>query len=131
MSKETRVRLGTVDLLPREADEDVARAAIALRERRSTREAIRRELCRSLREKGLKPISKGAFSRWASRVHFSQEDGSRDPIERAPYPVALSDQTRRLLAQALRSLADDLVRDVPDRSAEVRAMLNSFLGLPQ
>lgn len=129
MSKRTCFRLGAIALLPREADDDVAWAAAALRERRSTQEAIRNELCSRLKAKGLKPISKGAFGRWSSRVRFSKDDAPADPVERAPYPVALSDQTRRLLAQALHSLADDLVRDVPDRSAEVRAILSSFLGL--
>jgi len=88
-------------------------------------------MCSRLKAKGLKPISKGAFSRWACGVRIGKDDAPADPVERAPFPVALSDQTRRLLAQALRSFADDLVRDVPDRSAEVRAMLNSILGVPQ
>lgn len=132
MSRSTRRRLGSIDLLPREADEDIAWAAEALRQRRSTQEAIRHELCNRLTEKSLRPVSKGAFSRWCSRLQFDKDDSPGDPVERAPYPVALSDETRRLLAQALCSLAGDLVRDVPVgiSKEELEAARTAFLGMP-
>lgn len=37
---------------------------------------------------------------------------------RSPYPVSLSDTTRKLLSAALRSLADDLVCEVPDTAID-------------
>ena len=63
-----RGRLSSVDLLPPEAEEDVAWAFGELRRRKMTQEDIRDQLNLRLKLKGLPPISPSAFSRAAVRT---------------------------------------------------------------
>lgn len=59
---------------------------------------------------------------------------------RCPFPVCLSDRTRKFMAKALRSLADDLEAHVPETEADVplreadrilRDVRAAFLGLQE
>lgn len=63
-----RGRLSSVDLLPIEAEEDVAWAFAELRARKRTQEDILESLNLRLALKGLGPISKSAFNRAAIRT---------------------------------------------------------------
>lgn len=63
-----RGRLSSLDLLPIEAEEDVAWAFAQLRERKQTQEDIRQALNLRLRMKGIEPISSSAFNRAAVRT---------------------------------------------------------------
>jgi hypothetical protein len=63
-----RGRLSTLDLLPIEAEEDVAWAFAELRARKQTQEDIRDALNLRLKLKGLGPISASAFNRAAVRT---------------------------------------------------------------
>lgn len=63
-----RGRLSSVDLLPIEAEEDVAWAFAELRARKKTQEDILESLNLRLAVKGLGPISKSAFNRSAIRT---------------------------------------------------------------
>lgn len=63
-----RGRLSSLDLLPIEAEEDVAWAFAQLRERKQTQEDIREALNLRLRMKGIEPISSSAFNRAAVRT---------------------------------------------------------------
>ena len=63
-----RGRLSTLDLLPIEAEEDVAWAFGQLRGRKKTQEDIREALNLRLRMKGIEPISSSAFNRAAVRT---------------------------------------------------------------
>lgn len=64
---QSRPRPSSIDLLPEEADADIAWAIAALREGRLTQTGILEELNYRLEDKGLEPISKSAFSRWSLR----------------------------------------------------------------
>lgn len=63
-----RGRLSSIDLLPQACDADVAQANADLRERRLTQTEILQRLNVALAAKGLKPISKGAFSRHSVKM---------------------------------------------------------------
>lgn len=63
-----RGRLSSIDLLPPEAEEDVAWAFAQLRERKMTQEEIREQLNLRLKLKGIDPISSSAFNRAAVRT---------------------------------------------------------------
>lgn len=63
-----RGRLSSVDLLPIEAEEDIAWAFAELRSRKKTQEDILESLNLRLAVKGLGPISKSAFNRAAIRT---------------------------------------------------------------
>ncbi|MFC5423955.1 phage protein Gp27 family protein [Bosea eneae] len=63
-----RGRLSTLDLLPIEAEEDVAWAFAELRARKQTQDDIRDALNLRLKLKGLGPISASAFNRAAVRT---------------------------------------------------------------
>lgn len=68
MTAPRRGRLSSLDLLPIEAEEDVAWAFAQLRERKKTQEEIREQLNLKLKLKGLAPISSSAFNRAAVRT---------------------------------------------------------------
>ncbi|WP_100965345.1 DUF3486 family protein [Bosea sp. FBZP-16] len=63
-----RGRLSTLDLLPIEAEEDVAWAFAELRARKQTQDDIRDALNLRLKLKGIAPISASAFNRAAVRT---------------------------------------------------------------
>ena len=63
-----RGRLSSLDLIPPEAEEDVAWAFAQLRERRMTQDEIRDQLNLRLQLKGLAQISRSAFNRAAIRT---------------------------------------------------------------
>lgn len=63
-----RGRLSSLDLLPIEAEEDVAWAFAELRARKQTQDDIRDALNLRLKMKGLDPISASAFNRAAVRT---------------------------------------------------------------
>jgi hypothetical protein len=68
MAPGKRGRLSSLDLLPPEAEDDVAWAFDQLRARKQTQEDIREQFNLRLRMKGLEPISSSAFNRAAVRT---------------------------------------------------------------
>ncbi len=66
--REGRGRLSTIDTLPEECDEDIAWANEALRDRKMPGNEILRQFNARLADKGLKGVSKGAFSRYSIRL---------------------------------------------------------------
>lgn len=66
-ASEGRGRLSSIDLLPPECDLDIVWADEALRERKLPQTAILAEFNERLADKGLTPISKGAWSRYSVR----------------------------------------------------------------
>lgn len=63
-----RGRLSSVDMLPEEAEPDIAWAAQELRERRMPQTEILREFNARLADRGIGAVSKGAFSRYSVRA---------------------------------------------------------------
>lgn len=63
-----RGRLSSIEQLPEICDEDIAWANEELRERRMPQTEILRQFNARLADKGLKGVSKGAFSRYSVRV---------------------------------------------------------------
>jgi len=66
-TKDGRGWLSTIDLLPPECDPDIVWADEALRERKLPQTAILAEFNERLADRGLPPISKGAWSRYSVR----------------------------------------------------------------
>lgn len=77
--REGRGRLSYLDLLPEEADGDIAWALDELRQNKRLQKDIREELNSKLADRGLAPVSIGAFSRYSTRktVQFRKLDESR------------------------------------------------------
>ncbi|RIV82966.1 DUF3486 family protein [Aurantiacibacter xanthus] len=75
-SQRGRGRLSSIDLLPEEAEADVVWALEKLRDRKLPQTVILAEFNERLMDKGLEPISKGAFSRYAVRkaIQFRKLD---------------------------------------------------------
>ncbi|WP_142627913.1 DUF3486 family protein [Rhizobium sp. P007] len=101
--KKTRTRLMAMDLLPSEANEDIAFARKALAARRQAIVDIYADFSERLSRKGIAPPSYSAFHRWAS-----VDAGRREAISRQDFKREL----RLLLAEAMHSLADDLETSV-------------------
>lgn len=74
--REGRGRLSSIDLLPDEAEEDIVWALEQLRERRLPGNAILEEFNERLADRGLDPISKSAWGRYAVRkaIQFRKLD---------------------------------------------------------
>jgi len=74
--RDGRGRLSSIDLLPEEAEEDVAWALEQLRDTKLHSNAILMEFNERLADKGLDPISKSAWNRYAVRkaVQFRRMD---------------------------------------------------------
>lgn len=66
--REGRGRLSSIDMLPEEAEPDIIWANQTLRERSMPQTEILRELNARLADRGIGPISKGAFSRYSVRA---------------------------------------------------------------
>lgn len=66
--REGRGRLSTIDTLPEECDEDIAWANEQLRDRKMPGNEILRQFNARLADKGVKGVSKGAFSRYSLRL---------------------------------------------------------------
>lgn len=65
--REGRGRLSTMEMLPEEADADLAWVNEALRESKQPQIAILADFNARLADRGIAPISKGAFSRYSVR----------------------------------------------------------------
>lgn len=77
--REGRGRLSSIDLLPDEAEPEVVWALEQLRERKLPQTAILGEFNERLADKGIPPISKSAWSRYAVRraIQFRKHDEAR------------------------------------------------------
>lgn len=65
--REGRGRLSTLDMLPEEAEPDIAWALDALNERAMPQKAILDEFNARLADRGIGKVSKSAFNRWSIR----------------------------------------------------------------
>ncbi|MGE0773534.1 MAG: phage protein Gp27 family protein [Sphingomonadaceae bacterium] len=63
-----RGRLSSIEMLPEICDEDIAWANAALRERAMPQTEILREFNARLADRGVKPVTKSAFSRYSVRL---------------------------------------------------------------
>lgn len=77
--REGRGRLSSIELLPEEADADIAWANEQLRERKLPQTVIFTEFNERLADKGIEPISKSSFNRYAVRkaIMFRRHDEAR------------------------------------------------------
>lgn len=103
MKKPRTSRLTAMDLLPPEANEDIAFARSAVADRRQTLVDIYLAFSERLLSKGIKAPSHSAFHRWASVTADRRETASRQEMKR---------ELRLLLAEAMHALADDLEASV-------------------
>ena len=77
--RDGRGRLSSIDLLPDEAEPEVVWALEQLRERKLPQNAILGEFNERLADKGIAPVSKSAWSRYAVRkaIQFRKHDEAR------------------------------------------------------
>lgn len=68
MGQDGRGRLGSIDLIPEEGQDDIVWALSELNQRQRTQADILFELNERLAEKGIDPVSKSAFNRRAVRM---------------------------------------------------------------
>lgn len=126
-----RGRLSSIEMLPEECDEDIAWANTELREKKMPQTEILRQFNARLADRGLKGISKGAFSRWSVRVAIEMRklDASRqimdvvlarlEPGERSDSMIAATELLKyRILEQVM-------AEDEPDP----KLLLNATLAL--
>ena len=99
MKKARATRLMAMDLLPSEANEDIAFARKALAARRQTIVDIYASFAERLSRKGISAPSYSAFHRWASAEAGRRAATSRQDFKR---------ELRLLLAEAMHAVADDL-----------------------
>lgn len=102
--RQGRGRLSSIDLLPEEAEEDVIWALEQLRERKLPQVVILVHFNDRLVAKGIEPVSKSAFSRFAVRkaVQFRELD-----------------EVRRITGELVRELGTDSPDDVTVAVAEM------------
>jgi hypothetical protein len=77
--QEGRGQLSSIDLLPEEAEPDIAWALEQLRERRMPSKMIMAEFNSRLADRGIAPIKKSAWGRWSIRkaIQFRKLDETR------------------------------------------------------
>lgn len=101
MMKNKVRRLSFIELLPEAAHEDVSWAEQAFHSKRMMQKDIYSTLCERLATKSIEAPSFSSFHRWVMCLR-------QELPEIRSFPFMISDQTRSLLATALRSMADDL-----------------------
>ncbi len=121
-----RGRLGSIDLLPEEAEEDVIWVCQQLAERSRTQAEILEEFNGRLADKGLPLISKSAFNR---RAIFLARTQSRVQEARAMFKGLASqfdaadvDQNNIVLGEFLKTLIIELLQDTGGDRTPKQAM---------
>lgn len=111
--REGRGRLSSIDLLPDAAEEDIVWALEQLRERKLPQNLILEEFNERLLDKGIEPISKSAWGRYAVRkaIQFRRLDeiqrmsaelvSKMDPDEPDQVTVAVAEMLKLAVFQAL------------------------------
>lgn len=129
--REGRGRLSSIEMLPEECDEDIAWANAALREKKMPQTEILRQFNARLADRGIKGISKGAFSRYTVRksIEVRKMEASRqimdvvlarlEPGERSDGMIAATELLKyRIIEQVM-------AEDEPDP----KLLLNATLAL--
>ncbi|MCO5083041.1 MAG: DUF3486 family protein [Rhizobiaceae bacterium] len=109
MKDRKQVRRSGIDLLPPETVPDLQWAFDRLVEGRMTQGEVLSQLNRLLAARGQKGVSSSSFNRWFLRIRAGEADRPL-LVDARPHaePSLIRAETRRLLAAALRSLANDL-----------------------
>lgn len=127
------------ELLPPEAAVIVEAAKFDLMTLQAPVSVVYDRFYQRLEANGFVPPSLRSFRRWAEkqrqrplRIKCFPTNNTRtavmtDAEQRTPFPLTLSDQTRRLLASGLRSLAEDLERDLPKDADDMAGVRQAFL----
>lgn len=131
-SRKGRGRLSTIDMLPAEADEAVAWALEALRERKLTQTEILLQFNARLAalEPPVDPVSKSAFNRWSLR--FAQQARRVEEARQAAAALAerLDDlpegDVGLMLGETIKALINDVLLDeMVDGGSPSMKMLNA------
>ena len=118
--REGRGRLSSIEMLPEECDEDIAWALTELRERKMPQSEILRQFNARLADRGIRGISKGAFSRYSLRVaaEMRKLDASRRIMDAVMSRIAPGERSESMIAatELLKYLLMELVMsaDHPD-----------------
>ncbi|MBB3858891.1 hypothetical protein GGQ88_000131 [Novosphingobium hassiacum] len=129
--REGRGRLSSIEMLPEECDEDIAWANAELREKKMPQTEILRQFNGRLADRGLKGISKGAFSRWSVRVAIEVRklDASRKLMNEVLAQLQPGERSDSMIAATellkYRILEQVMSEDEPDP----KLLLNATLAL--
>ncbi|WP_026379374.1 DUF3486 family protein [Afifella pfennigii] len=109
-----RGRLSSIDLLPEEAEPDIAWAMEQLRERSMLQSAILEEFNARLADRGIGPISKSAFNRHSIRLARTarrlEETRAIAKVLNERMPEATDDLTI-MVAETIKTLIFELLED--------------------
>lgn len=127
-----RGRLCSLDMLPQQAKEDVAWSEAQLLARKLPQTAILTELNSRLSAKGLSPISRAAFNRFAKRQLADVQASKGGPLAAMLKPFPADSASRSASIELARAtliallFADDLHDDlIEDVSAMLVAMVRA------
>lgn len=98
--RSSRGRLSTIDMLPEECDDDIIWANAELRERRMPQTEILKRFNARIADKGQRPISVGAFSRYSIRasIEMRKMDASRQITDAILARVAPGERSEGMVA---------------------------------
>lgn len=113
--REGRGRLSTIDLLPDDAEDDIVWALEQLRERKLPQNAILEEFNLRLADKGIEPISKSAWNRYAVRkaMQFRRLDDVQKISGQLVDTLGAEgpDQVTVAVAEMIKAMAFELLED--------------------
>ncbi|MCC7097282.1 MAG: DUF3486 family protein [Thermomonas sp.] len=98
--REGRGRLSSIDMLPDECDPDISWAIEALELREMPQTEILREFNARLADRGVRGVSKGAFSRWSLRraQELKRQAGARMLMNIVSERVGPADRSSEMIA---------------------------------
>lgn len=127
-----RGKLSSIDMLPEDAEPDVVWALAALRDDKLPQTEILREFNARLAVRGLGPISKGAWSRYAVRkaIQFRK----MDEVQRISGELVTQlgtdgpDQVTIMVAEMIKTAAFQLLEDGDVGSKEIMELSRALAG---
>lgn len=128
-----RGRLSSIDLLPEEAEADVAWAMQELRERKRTQVEIHAEFNERLAEHGIEPVSLSAFNRHALRVAAlarrleATKEITATLSERLG--AAETDETTIVLAEMIKSVIFEVLGEAGEAGLSPKAAMEAARAL--
>ena len=128
--REGRGQLSSIDTLPEECDEDIAWANEALRERDMPGNEILRQFNARLADKGVKGVSKSAFSRHSVRlaIEVRKMEATRKITDEYMARLAPGDRTDGMIA-ATELLKHRILQMVMDDEADLKLLNVASLAL--
>ena len=133
--REGRGQLSSIDMLPEDAEPDIVWALEQLRERKLPQNAILMEFNERLADKGIEPISKSAWNRYAVRkaIQFRKLDQAQRMASELAQSMGTNepDQMTIVVAEMLKVAAFQVLEDGEIKTKEIMELsraLQSAVG---